>query len=424
MTPDGASTVRGFVAGLGVLLALSGCVGIAPPDDGGGAEPADAAGGQMLILVSLDGFRADYLDRLEPPHLIALARRGVRAEGLVPVYPTKTFPSHYSMVTGLYPGRHGIVFNDMYDAELDAQFHLHDRVAVTDPRWWGGEPIWVTAERQGVRSAAMFWPGTEGAIDGVRPSYWYPYRDDFPYRRRVETVLGWLDLPPDERPRMITLYFQTPDGPSHDYGPLSPQAFSAVREVDARIGDLVAGIDERGLTDRVNVIVVSDHGMAEIAPERTIVLDDLVELAPEEVFDQGAVLQIHPRPGRESEIFTALDGAHPRLAVYRRGATPERYRLGSGPRVPPILGVPDPGWQVRTRRSAASRRRFGGDHGYDPFDPTMRALFVAAGPALSAGLTVEPFESVEIYNLMTAILDLAPADNDGRPGALTHLLAQ
>lgn len=410
------------LAALLLVAVLAGCAGRLEPESPT-AAPDAVPHEESLILISLDGFRWDYLDRVEVPHLTALAARGVRAEGLIPVYPSKTFPCHYSVVTGLYPGHHGILFNDIYDAEFDAEFHLRDRDAVTDPRWWGGEPIWVTAERQGVRAGAMFWPGTEGAIGGVRPSYWRPYDSRFSYRDRVDTVLGWLDLPPGERPRMMTLYFQTPDGPSHHHGPLSPQAFAAAREVDARIGDLVAGIERRGLTDRVNLIVVSDHGMAETSRERAIILDDYVELAPEEVFQDGAVLQLHPRPGREEEIFAALDGAHPRLAVYRRGETPERYHLGSGPRVPPILGVPDAGWQVKTRRRAESLRAVGGDHGYDPADPSMHALFVAAGPALRSGLRVERFESVEIYNLMCAILGLDPAANDGRPGALDHLLA-
>ncbi len=384
---------------------------------------APSGGDQTLILISLDGFRWDYLDLVETPHLNALADAGVRAEGLIPVFPSKTFPCHYSIATGLYPANHGIVSNDMFDPELEAEFHLRDRDTVTDTRWWWGEPIWVSAEKQGVRAAAMFWPGTEGEIAGERPTFWKPYDGDFPYEKRVETVLGWLDLPSAERPRMITLYFQDPNDTSHDHGPEAPETFAAVREVDSRVGDLVAGVRERGLDDQVNYIVVSDHGMAEVDRERIIILDDLVELEVDEVFQEGAMLQILPREGRQEEIFTALDGAHPHLAVYRPGEAPERFHLGAGSRVPPILGVPDVGWEVMTRQGWEGwGKRLKGDHGQDPADPRMHGLFVASGPAFRAELEIGRFESVEIYNLMAAVLGLEPAPNDGRPDRLEHLL--
>ena len=407
---------------LGLALLAAGCA--APHPSAPAPAPSPAADeGQILVLISLDGFRWDYLDLVETPHLGALAARGVRAEGLIPVCPSKTFPCHYSIVTGLYPGNHGIISNDMFDAETGEEFHLHDRDAVTDPRWWGGEPIWVTAEKQGVRAAAMFWPGTEGEIAGVRPTHWRPYNGRFPYRKRVETVLGWLDLPAAERPRMITLYFQDPNDTSHSHGPEAPQTFAVVREVDARVGDLVAGIEARGLTDRVNLIVVSDHGMAEVDPDRVILLDDYVELAPEEVLQEGAMLQILPREGRAEEIYAALRGAHPRLGIYRPGEAPERFHLKPGPRIPPILGIPDVGWEAMTRRGwSRGGRHLKGNHGQDPADPRMHGLFVAAGPALRQGLEIERFENIEIYNLMAAILDLEPAPNDGRIGRLDHLL--
>ncbi len=268
-----------------------------------------------LILVSLDGFRWDYMDLVETPNLHRLAAAGVRAEGLIPVFPSRTFPSHYSIATGLYPGHHGMINHDMYDKDLDVEFHRRNPDSMEDPRWWGGEPIWVTAEKQGLAAATMFWPGSETEIRGVRPSDWRRYDKSVRFEDRVAQVLAWLDRPAAERPRMITLYMEEPNDTAHDAGPEAAETFAAVREVDARIGDLLAGLEDRGIFDQVDLVVVSDHGMAEVGPERVVVLDDHVDLAPGEVFTQGALLQIFPDGGREGASYDGLKGAQPQLQV-------------------------------------------------------------------------------------------------------------
>lgn len=378
-----------------------------------------------VVLVSLDGFRWDYLDLVRPPNLLRIAKRGVRAEGLIPVFPSKTFPAHYTIVTGLYPGHHGIVSNDMRDPEIEDEFHLSNRKAVEDPRWWGGEPIWATAEKHGLTSAAMFWPGSEAPVGGTQPTYWHRYDGGVSYRERVDQVLAWLDLPPSERPRMVTLYFGDPNETSHRWGPTAPQTFEAVREVDARLGDLVHGIEERGLTASVNLVVVSDHGMADVVADQVVFLDDYVELKRGELFQQGALVQIFPRPGRLESIYNGLKDAHPRLAVYRPDDVPERYKLARHRRLPPILAVPDVGWEAFTRvRWAVQWATLKGDHGQDPSDPAMHGLFVAAGPAFLQDVRVERFESVEIYNLLATALGIEPAPNDGRLERVEHLLVE
>ena len=379
----------------------------------------------VLILVSLDGFRWDYLERVETPHLRRLAAGGVRAEGLIPVFPSKTFPSHYSIVTGLYPGHHGIISNNMRDAQL-GEFHLSDRTAVEDPRWWGGEPVWVTAERQGLRSAVLFWPGSETEIGGFRPTFWSRFDRSLSFADRVERVLAWLDLPADRRPRLIALYLEHPNDVGHEFGPEAAETFAAVGEVDARIGDLVAGIERRGLEELVNLVIVSDHGMADTSPQRTIFLDEHVDLEPGEVFERGALLQVFPGPGREEKLVDELSQISEHLAIYRRDRIPDRLHLRDHPRTPPILGIPDVGWEVATREEyeARNRARVRGDHGQDPTDPRMHGLFVAHGPAFRQGLVIDRFESVEVYNLLTTILGLEPAANDGTQGALDLVLAR
>ena len=409
-----------------VALALAGCAaGIEPPRPPLASEPL-AAVDPTVILISLDGFRWDYVDWDEAAHLRALAGRGVRAEGLIPVFPSKTFPCHYSIVTGLYPGHHGIVSNNMYDAEIGGEFHLSDRDAVEDSRWWGGEPIWVTAEKQGVKAGAMFWPGTEGEIAGYRPSYWHAYDKAFSFSDRVTQVLDWLDLPAEERPRMITLYFEHPNDVSHRYGPEAPETRAAVRDVDGRIGDLLAGLAARGLSDAVDVVVTSDHGMAEVGIERVVVIDDYVEFEEGELFEVGAYVQIFPNEGRLEAIYEALAGAHPELAIYKRDETPEHLHLRGSPRVAPIIGVPSVGWEVATRERFGQwqGRMLKGDHGQDPRDPRLHGLFVAAGPSFEGGVTMDRFENIEIYNLLTTILELEPAANDGTPGFWDPVLAR
>ena len=403
--------------GRALIAALMVCLG-ATAHSFGAEKP------QTVILISMDGFRWDYLDLVDTPNLNRLAERGVRAEGLIPVYPSKTFPSHYSIVTGLYPGHHGIISNNLYDSEMDAEFHLHDRLAVQDPRWWGGEPIWVTAERQGMVSGTLFWPGSEAEIGGFRPTYWRPYNESLPFESRVAKVLEWLDLPKKKRPRIITLYFEYPNDVSHVYGPEAPETFASIREVDARIGDLVRGIGRRRLARSVNLIIVSDHGMAEVSPKRVVFLDDYVDLQKGEVFEDGTILQIYPHEGRRDLILEALAGANPHLAVYKREEIPERYHLRESARTPPILGIPDVGWEIARSRSIPTNRatELKGDHGQDPVDPLMHGLFIAKGPAFRSGVVIDRLQSVEVYNLMAMVLGLEPAPNDGSPGAFESIL--
>lgn len=287
------------------------------------------------------------------------------------------------------------------------------REEVEHPRWWGGEPIWVTAMRQGVASGVYFWPGSEAPVGGVRPSWWFPYDGSVSWEARVEAALGWLALPAAERPGFVALYFEEPNETGHRFGPDAPEVTGAIRRVDALLGSLLDSLAARGV--EANVLVVSDHGMSATDPTRTIGLDDLVELYPDEVFETGAVGQIYPRSGREPAIFAALEGAHPQLAVYRRGAIPERLHLDDSPRTPPILLVPSPGWEVTTReqRARPDWRLVPGDHGWDPADPEMQGIFYAAGPGLARGRRLGAVEAVDLYALMCRLLALEPAPNDG-----------
>lgn len=386
--------------------------------------PSDRA---ILILVSIDGFRWDYLDRFNPPHLRRLADQGVRAEGLIPQFPSKTFPNHYTIVTGLRLASHGIISNNMRAADIPGEFSLSNREAQADPRWWGGEPMWNTAEKQGRVAAAMFWPGSETMIGGRQATYWTPFDDEMPHRARVGQILAWLKMPDGKRPSFLTLYYSDVDSSGHEHGPESDAVRDAVDAVDRSIGELVRGVDALDLEDRVHYVLVSDHGMAALSRERMIVLDELIDLAEVDVVDWAPVLGVSPKDGDVEKLYAALSGKHPHLAVYRRDEIPAEYGISGHPRLPAVIGIAAEGWYITSNREVArwgqpNRHAPGGTHGYDARLRSMHGLFIASGPRFRRGLVVQPFENIHLYELMCAVLGLTPAKNDGDPAVTRDML--
>ena len=379
----------------------------------------------IVVLVSFDGWRWDYTDRANAPNVRALAARGVRAEGLIPSFPSKTFPNHYTIVTGLYPEHHGIISNNMTDAAIGERFSMSAPTARI-PRWWGGEPLWVTAIKQGRRASSMFWPGAEVEIQGVRPTAWEPYDDHFPNADRVTRVLGWLALPERDRPSFITLYFSDVDTAGHRYGPDRPETLEAAAGLDRLLGDLLTGIEKLGLSSRTNVVVVSDHGMSQQSDTRKIYLDDYVDMATVDVVDWSPVLQIAPKTGTVDALYKTLRDRHPALEIYRREELPAWMHYSANPRIQPIVGIASDGWSITTHarfeKTEPEWRAIGGEHGYQGRYRSMQGLFVAAGPLVREGLTVPAFENIHIYDLMCRMLGLTPAKNDGDPAMTTRLL--
>lgn len=389
-------------------LLLVACVH-APPRD-----PQSTRGRTPLVLVSIDGYRADYLDRGLSPTLRRLADTGVRAQWMNPSYPSLTFPNHYTLVTGLWPDHHGIVSNRFIDARLGT-FDYHDRIASDRGGWWGGEPLWMTAREQGLPVATMFWPGSSATIAGQHAQRWYPYDADLPMAERVDRVLGWLREPPRSRPQFITLYFEAVDRAGHDFGPDSPEVDAAITQVDAALRRLVAGIAGNGPDRAVNLVIVSDHGMAAIASNRVSFIDDLVDPRLINVVTSDEFVGINPLAGETDIVERALLGAHPHVECWRRSELPPRWHYGSNPRIPAIICQPQDGWLMMTRAKFAQKLptfRLGG-HGFDPDLRSMHALFVANGPSFGSGVVLAPFDNVDVYPLMARLLGITPRANDG-----------
>ena len=372
-----------------------------------------------LVLISLDGFRWDYcaLHPEETPNLRRLIREGVTSRGLIPVFPSNTFPNHYSIVTGLYPSHQGIINNLFFDPALGTIFRYNQAASARDDRWWGGEPIWITAVKQGRKSACAFWPGSEAAIGGLRPTFWKPYNYDFtPFDRRLDELVGWLRLPSDQRPAIVCFYLEETNAAGHNHGPDSPELVAAVKLLDARVGAIAARLGAEGVT--ANLVVVSDHGMTTCDEDRVVLLDDYVDLATIQIDFEESCAGLRPLAGNDIDaMMRAFSKIPPQQArAYRATELPARFHVDpANPRVPPVWIVPAEGWHVvrRTLFNKARAKFLKGQHGYDNAFASMRGIFIAHGPSFKSGVVLDPVENVHIYNLLCAALGLTPAPNDG-----------
>lgn len=364
-----------------------------------------------VILVSFDGFRWDYPEMYETPNFDALEREGVRVESLIPSFPTKTFPNHYTIATGLYPDHHGLVSNSFYAPDLGLLYRIGNREMVQNPDFYDGEPIWNTAEKQGLISASFYWVGSEAPIGGMEPTYWKKYDGSVPFSDRVDTVIHWLKLPLEKRPRFIMLYFHEPDGVGHKFGPVHSNTGEVIEELDEILGKLRKKILKLPYGDKVNLIVTSDHGMGAISPARYVNIFDHIE---RDLIDSdlgsNPVYLIDALDGYEDSVahtLNLLEG----ISAWRKEDVPEHLKYGSHPRISDIVIVADSSWSVGVRDDPSGYS--GGTHGYDNSNSDMHAIFYAGGPAFKDNYIHPPFENVNIYVLIAHILNLDPAETDG-----------
>ncbi|QTD56410.1 alkaline phosphatase family protein [Parasphingorhabdus cellanae] len=373
-----------------------------------GAVPAQNAREPVTLLISIDGFRPDYLDRGITPHLSALATSGVVAD-MRSSFPTKTFPNHWTLVTGKRPDNHGIVGNSMEDvARPGEKFTMANK----DPFWWNqAEPIWITAEKQGVRTATMFWPGSEVELDGTRPSDWWPFSQALSNDRRVNAVVDWMRRPAATRPQLVTLYFDSVDTAGHFFGPApSEKLHAAISAVDKNIGTLIEQF--AALDQPVNFVITSDHGMAETHPDRVIYLDTILPRDQYRLVVDGNYAGIEPLADDMTTISSAFLKPHENMECWKREDIPARFQYGKNPRVPSIICLPTTGWVVYQDKPEWMTG-IGGGHGYDHLHPDMIAFFLASGPGFVGDIKIETFDNVDIYSLLAHLIGVKPNQSDG-----------
>ncbi len=369
-----------------------------------------------VLLVSLDGFRWDYCKIYNTPNLNRLAKEGVKAERLISSFPTVTFPNHYSIATGLYPDHHGLINNSFPAPDLGLFYRMGDRTAVENPAFYGGEPVWETAEKQGARSASFYWVGSEAR----HPSYWKKYDESVTYEARIDTVIKWLGYPPEKRPELVTLYFDEPDATGHKFGPVSRQTERIVERLDSLMGVLRSKLSGLPEAKKINLIIVSDHGMEAISAERYINLKSLVpDRMIASISGGNPVYLINPSTEKKDSILYLLNKSKG-LKAWSKSELPSRWHYGTNLRIPEIVVVADSSWSIGTRPDGSSLR--GGAHGYDNANSDMYAIFYAAGPSFKKNYKFKELNNVDIYNLICKILNITPAKNDGDPAHIKGML--
>ena len=367
------------------------------------------AGRHYTVIVSLDGFRWDYPLMYDTPFLDSLGAKGVRAV-MRPSFPSKTFPNHYTLATGLVPDHHGIIANRFYDTASGRTYSIGDTLTAKDGSFYGGEPIWLTAKRQGVKAGVVYWPGSDVAIRGQYPDYWHDYarRPLLSFPERVAEIMRLLTLPEEERPRLIMAYFNEPDHSGHSFGPASKETRRAVETLDALLEMLYNSLRALPYGEDINFIVTSDHGMAQTSPCRVIRLSDYLEAGWCERVMADLPTLIFPKKGRENEIMEALDRV-PHIRAWRSEDVPAYLNYGTDKNVAPIVVLPDEGWTVTEDGSVVP-----GSHGFDPTVPEMNVIFRAEGPDFRRGyVKTELFDNTAVYPTLCRLLGIEPAPCDG-----------
>ena len=369
-------------------------------------------------MISLDGFRPDYLDRGLTPNLAALAADGVKAS-MIPSFPSMTFPNHHAIATGLRPDRNGIVGNTMTDPARSPDFW----VGGTDAWWWNeAKPIWVAAEEAGIPTATEIWPGTTIATNGIFPTDWHQFGFAIGMRQRTDSIIDWARRPAENRPRFMMLYLEELDHAGHDFGPDSPEVNEALVALDVQLGRLRDALAAMG--QPANLVVVSDHGMAERSEDRTIPLHREIEGLGIAV-EHGAYAAINPLPGKDAELAELLQKPRDHMQCWRKGELPERFHYGRNPRVPAFFCLGEIGWTIRAKPSRQGDAPWnGGTHGWDNQDPLMRAIFIANGPSFKGGTTLPDFDNVDIEPLLRMLIGLPPQENpiDGTAATFASVL--
>ncbi|WP_288438662.1 ectonucleotide pyrophosphatase/phosphodiesterase [uncultured Chryseobacterium sp.] len=375
----------------------------------GRQNSSEAQSKPYVIMISTDGFRYDYARKYNAENLLKLANGGVKAEAMIPSYPSITFPNHWSLITGLYPSHHGLIDNFFYDYKRKDNYAMSSKKNAEDGSWYGGIPLWGLAEKQGMVSASLMWVGSASDAGGMRPTYYYPYHEKFTPAEKVEKVVNWLKLPEDKRPHFITLYFPEVDGSGHHYGPDAKETENAVHLIDQAVGDLVQKVNDLGLKN-VNFVFVSDHGMIKVDGGTPLEIPALLfDKNRFDFYNSQTLLRVYVKnPDEVKKVYKELKAnttgdyevyLDKKLPKYLHFATrDDQYN-----RIGQILLIPKAPKIFLEKGKKSSV----GKHGYNPKTvPEMKATFFAWGPEFKNNLVIGEFANINVYPLVAEVLGL------------------
>lgn len=380
-----------------------------------------------VIIISFDGFRWDYVNRGITPNINSLINEGVKASSFQPVFPTKTFPNHISIITGMYPEHHGIIFNEFKNPFDGREYRIRDSIEVRDSRWYRGEPFWETASRQGIITASYFWPSSDINLEYKNPDYFHHYVHKRPYKDRVNGVIDWLNFPYEKRPHFISMYFDLTDGIGHRFGPDSPEIDIAIASLDSTLGSLLKNLNNIGMSDSVNIILVSDHGMTNVSTDRVINTEEMLIDYNCEYSNYGPAMMIQPRKDNLEKVYAILKNKENHYRVYKKSDIPKYYHFSESPMISDILVVADLGWSLVTNKNLKwlKPNKYKGNHGYDNHQMDMHGVFIAAGPQFKNNYKTGTINCLDVYPLLCEIFNVYPNGNiDGRLDRIEFILEE
>jgi alkaline phosphatase D len=374
----------------------------------------------ITVVLSLDGFRWDYPSDSLTPNLMQIASNGVRAKAMIPSFPSKTFPNHYTLATGLYPDHHGLVNNTFYDPDLEITYSMSDKSTRIDPRFYGGEPIWVTASKQGIKTASFYWVGSELPIKDIQPDYWKPYNQKVTFVQRIDSVVKWLLMPDSLQPKLIMLYYHEPDGVGHEYGPFSTELKREIKQLDSLTGLLYTRIRELPVGNRVNLIILSDHGMGPLDAEKVVALRDFIpETWPVTIKGGNPDYNIYADAYWADSVYATLRTVKG-MTIWKASDVPDYLNYGTNIRCGNLVAVADSVYSLVLKKDPECCK--GGTHGYDIRNTDMHTIFFAAGPSFKQGYVHPVFRNVDVYPLLARLLNIQPAPTDGQISEVETML--
>ena len=367
---------------------------------------------QYVVVLSLDGFRWDYSQIIGTPNLNRIAEKGVRSEGFQPVFPTGTFPNHYSMATGLFPDNHGLIANTFFNQKLQQEFRISNRETVRNPKFYGGEPIWNTVQRYGIMSASFFWVGTEAPIGGKQPNIWKNFNSRITFSQRIDSVVSWLERPENERPQLIMFYFEEPDLTAHHFHPTySEEVHRMVRYLDSLVGVLDRKLQQLPFAENISLIVVSDHGMTPTSIERVVYLQNYLCASWIQYSNNSspmALLTIYPDK-LDSALLALQNVQH--INAWRPQDIPKHLNFGTNPNIGNLVILADSAWSISMQPLETS---LAGNHGYDNYNRDMFGIFYARGQKFHRNRIVPEFLNIQLHNIIAHLFGIRPAPNDAR----------